>query len=270
MDEAHNRVKPQWERWGGELRHHRQVAGITQTQLANSMHVASQTVSTWEVGRRAPNRTTVQEMDKLLSTGGALEQLWLDLKDTGQIPASWRDLTRLEQEATKISEYQPLMMPGLLQVHGYATYLIQQGRPQPSADQLKKLVEARLSRVKNLQHTQLSFVLDEQVVCRVLGSVAIMTEQLDRLVHMIEEGTARVSVIPRDAPQRPMSAGSFRIMYLPGGRLVGHAEHWRGQQVISAPDEVNELAGLFGEFQAEALPPRASVELIQEARRRLS
>lgn len=270
MDEAHNRVKPHWERWGAELRHHRQVAGITQTQLANTMHVAPQTVSTWEVGRRAPNRTTVQEIDKLLSTGGALEQLWRDLKDTGQVPASWRDFTRLEQEAIKIREYQPLMIPGLLQSHGYATHLIQQGMPQAPGDKISKLVEARMARVKNLQHTQLSFVLDEPVVCRVLGSVPIMAEQLEHLVRVVEEQSVRVSVIPRDAPQRPVAAGSFRIMYLPGGRLVGHAEHWSGQQVISAPDEINELVSLFGELQAEALPPRTSVELIQEARRGLS
>jgi ribosomal protein S19E (S16A) len=58
-------------------------------------------------------------------------------------------------------------------------------------------------------------------------------------------------------------------MNLGDGRVVGYADSWGGDVVISDPVRVNRLNTQYGNLQAEALSPSASAELIQEIERGL-
>jgi transcriptional regulator with XRE-family HTH domain len=259
--------KPQWRRWGTELRRHRELAGLSQDQLARMLHVAAITVSTWERGARHPKRDRVEAVDTILCTGGALLQLWSELNRTDEVPETWRDYAKLEQQATEIREYQPMIIPGLLQTPGYIRAIIRNNTPEASDEHIKRLVETRTTRLKELTHTALSFVIEEVAARKVLGSPETHQEQMGALLHIIDERGMRVTIVPEYAPRRPVASGSFRIMTLHDGRLVGHAEHWGGQQVISTPTHVNRMVSMFGHLQAEALSHDATVDFIRRLRR---
>jgi transcriptional regulator with XRE-family HTH domain len=262
-------VKPEWKRWGIELRRLRSLAGISQDQLAKTLHVSAVAVSSWERGTRHPKRDRVEAADTALCTGGSLLQLWTSLNHTDEVPESWRDYAKLEQQATEIREYQPMVIPGLLQEASYIQAMARNENRAVDEEQLKSLIEVRTSRIKALTHTVLNFVIEEVAVRRVLGSPSVQRSQLDHLLHLIDSRGIRLSIVPEYAPHRPISPASFRIMTLDQGRLVCHAEHWGGQQVITTPTQVNKIITLFGNLQAEALPLKPSIDLITEIRKGL-
>ncbi|MDS1271613.1 helix-turn-helix transcriptional regulator [Lipingzhangella sp. LS1_29] len=243
---------------------------MTQLQLAKAMHVASPTISAFERGTRTPRREHSTKADAVLSTGGRLEQLWDELSDTRQIPESWRDFAQLEQQAIEIREYQMALVPGLLQHPDYARYILRQGRPSETDEQVASLVKARTARLADLRHTPLTFVLEEMVFSRVLGSPEIMRSQIDHVMGLIDNRRIRVALVPFVAPLRPALSGAYRIMNLPNGRIVVHIEHPGGLAVLSNSADVNRLVTLFGLQQTEALSLGASLDRMNEIRKALS
>ncbi|MDA8368698.1 MAG: helix-turn-helix transcriptional regulator [Nocardiopsaceae bacterium] len=258
-----------WRPWGNELRRARSLAGISQNQLGRKMLVSTPTVSAFERGTRTPKRDHAEAADSALSTGGTLTQLWIRLNDTRDIPDSWRDFALLERQATEIREYQMMVVPGLLQTAKYARALIRAERSWDTDERVDQLVKSRTARLAELPRTPLHFIVDESAVRRVLGSHEIMREQLERLLTLTEDWRIRIAVVPSDTTSHPGLSGSFRIMNLHDGRIVGHAEHWGGQAVISNPRHVNQLGTTFGNIQAEALPLRASADLLAQIRKGL-
>ena len=51
---------------GANIRRQRQLARMTQPELASILHVARQTVSSWEVGRTEPNMGMIETIAKAL------------------------------------------------------------------------------------------------------------------------------------------------------------------------------------------------------------
>nr|WP_042177997.1 helix-turn-helix transcriptional regulator [Kibdelosporangium sp. MJ126-NF4]CEL12906.1 putative DNA-binding protein [Kibdelosporangium sp. MJ126-NF4]CTQ98590.1 putative DNA-binding protein [Kibdelosporangium sp. MJ126-NF4] len=66
-------------RFGSRLRHWRQVAGLTQVQLADRLGYHHTYVSKLEAGRRFPPACLVRRADKLLRADGELTLLWQQL-----------------------------------------------------------------------------------------------------------------------------------------------------------------------------------------------
>lgn len=264
------KVFKEWEPWGRELRRLRELAGFTQLKLADQVSFENGLVSGFERATRKPNRSQSAELDQALSTGSVLEQLWVEITNTKEIPGEWRDFVRLERQAVEIREYQMVLIPGLLQAPEYSHALLRNHRKWDSDRKIKELAEARARRLAELKpETLLWFVLDDITIRRVLGSEKVMKTQLDHLLSMFDNHRIRVSLMPEYAPQHPGLSGSFRIMNLSDGRLVGHSEHWGGQHVVSGT-EVNKLATVFSGLQADALSPMASYEQIKKTREALS
>lgn len=265
-----DKVFTEWEGWGRELRKLREEANLSQLQLAQRLPFQNGLISGFERATRKPKREHAAALDEALSTGDVLERLWLDVTNTREIPEEWRDFVRLERQATEIREYQMVLMPGLLQTREYAHAVLQNHRKWDSDRNITELAKTRSERLGQIRHeTLLWFVIDEVMVRRVVGSPEILKKQLDHLLHLLNNHRIRVTLIPEHAPQHPGLSGSFRIMNLSDGRIVGLAEYWGGQNLVTG-SEVNKLLSIFGGLQAEALSPTASYEYIQKTREALS
>jgi transcriptional regulator with XRE-family HTH domain len=264
------RINPTWARWGAECRRLRTLAGMTQAVLAKGMLVSLPSLSAYERGTRIPKREHSQAADQILSTGGSLTRLWVELNGVQGVPESWRDFVELERQAVEIRDYQMALIPGLLQTTDYAHALMRNARTWDTDEALRRLAEQREARLGELSDkTGLWFVLDEAAVRRVVGNEAILREQLKKIHFLIMKRRIRVALVPEYAPHHPGLSGSFRLMNLGDGRVVGYADSWGGDVVISDPVRVNRLNTQFGNLQAEALSPSASAALIQEIERGL-
>jgi hypothetical protein len=103
----------------------------------------------------------------------------------------------LEAEATAILNFEPLLVPGLLQTADYTHAVMRAGGVPDVAAQPR--VAARLGRQSILTRDEpptLHAIVDEGVLRRVLGSPRVMTRQLRHLVEVAERPAVTLQVVP--------------------------------------------------------------------------
>ncbi|WP_046471558.1 helix-turn-helix domain-containing protein [Allosalinactinospora lopnorensis] len=269
-----DKVHPTWTRFGAEVRRFRQLAGLSQAQLAKSGNVSPSMFSAIERGTRIPKRDFAEALDAAHNTGGSFTRLWVNLTNQEEVPDWFANILVLERAATEIREYQTVLIPGLLQTEGYARSVLREGRPWAGKDEVQRLVETRVKRgevVMKPDRPLLWFVADEIVIRRRIGSPEVMRGQLQHIVDLLDEELIRFQVIPQDAwVPHPGLSGPFRIMAFSDRPSMAHAEHMMGEVVIDAPEDVQRCNIIFGALQAEALSRRDSLKILREVMGELS
>ncbi|MDA2814253.1 helix-turn-helix transcriptional regulator [Nocardiopsis sp. RSe5-2] len=251
-------AEPGTARWGAELRRLRQLAGKRQHDLAKGVGYQPSTVSAWERGTRRPDGEQIARLDDALSTGGALAALWADLSSNGALPDRWRSFINVEREAVEIREYAAMLIPGLLQSETYAREIL---RRDPSTEEL---VAVRTERITKLhEDVRIWVVIEESAVRRVVRSPMVQADAVGHLLHLASQPHIQVALIPAEAWDRPGLAGSFRVVRVPDGRMVGHAEHQFGEVVVSAP-QVTKLLGYFSDLQMQALSQTETIRQLEK------
>jgi transcriptional regulator with XRE-family HTH domain len=184
------------------LRELREASGLTLTEVSEQIEVNQGSLSRIETGERGTTPVLVRALlDCYAVTDTELRDDILDLvrADKEQQKPWWRKYSTvltptrydgylaLEAGAIGLANYQPLLVPGLLQTKDYARAVIAQMRPDLSADQVDALVKVRMerqeSRLSGERPAELRAVLDEAVLHRVIGSPTVMRQQFARLVQ---------------------------------------------------------------------------------------
>src|SRR5205085_1960696 len=103
-----------------------------------------------------------------------------------RLPAQVRTLADHENKAGKITEFQTLMIPGLLQTDEYARVLLTCNANVP-ADEIEERIAARAARrliFSREQRPMFTFVIHEFVLRLQTGGREVMSEQLHNLLRM--------------------------------------------------------------------------------------
>ena len=167
----------------------------------------------------------------------------------GRSPAPLDQLIKLESEATQIFLNQPLFVPGLLQVTGYATEMISRitglapGSPE-LAEQVKtrmKRAEGFTKRSQGVSPPHLWAAIDEAVLRRTVGGATVMREQLDHLVVMSKMDTVNLAVIPLSYGAHPGLAGSFEVHERAGGDATVFIEGVYADEVVVGDQALAQL-----------------------------
>ncbi|WP_230462529.1 DUF5753 domain-containing protein [Micromonospora sp. CP22] len=125
----------------------------------------------------------------------------------------FREWVTIEQEATALCSFQPLVVPGLLQTEEYARALYE-GASHLVGDQVEQPLAARLDRQKVLDRPNpplLVAVLDYTVLERPVGGPKVMREQLRHLVTVGNRTRVHLHVVPRGVGAYPGLNGAFVI-----------------------------------------------------------
>lgn len=126
----------------------------------------------------------------------AREDSWPDFRDVHS-PAF---LTYLgyESSAWLIRNYEPLVIPGLLQTEEYA-FAVQTEVNGESEEVAERRWDARLQRFKlhdRDKPPKMLFILDEAAIRRPIGGLGVMRQQLKRLREMADEPHVSLQVVP--------------------------------------------------------------------------
>ncbi|MBG0821822.1 helix-turn-helix domain-containing protein [Planomonospora sp. ID91781] len=257
--------------FGYELRRHRQEAGLSQAKLASRAGYALGTISMAETGRRPPTEDFARRCDEVLGADGALIRIKEMIDNlASRLPAWFRPWVEIEQAAESLHTWQPLIMPGLLQTADYARAIFS-GGPRSSAENVEKNVAARLERQDILERENpplLSAVLDEGVLGRLVGTGRVMAGQLDHLLAMAQRPCVTIQVLPLSAGVTAGFLGGFFIAQSRGLANSVYVESAGQGQVSDRPDDVADIMIRYEAVRAEALPQRASLELIEKMRDR--
>ncbi|MGW4024994.1 helix-turn-helix domain-containing protein [Streptomyces sp. NPDC005009] len=267
---------------GVQLAGFRDDAGLSQDQAARSVGFSPAKLSRIESGkgRRPPTEGDVRALLTLYGTDEyeasvllklllrAGEPGWWQRYDKRLMPEWFDRLVGLQEAAATIRTFEIQYVPGLLQTAAYTRAVVERGLPNAPAGEVQRRVELRMRRAELLLREaapQLWAVIDESVLLRVLGSPAVMREQLEHLVTMAERSNVTVQIVPLDVTNA--SAPAIPVTYLRFGGLdlpdVVYLEHIRSANFLEDRDETEEYRIALDRLADEAHKPRDSVELLR-------
>jgi transcriptional regulator with XRE-family HTH domain len=249
-----------------ELRHARTASGLTQDALAEKIAYSSSLVAMIETGRRIPTLDVAKRCDEALETGGTLTRMHR-LVAGEAYPAWFRPFVELEKAATSLRWWEPLLIPGLFQTEEYARAVLRAARPYDRDEAIDQLVTARMDRQAILQRDEpprVWVVIDEGVLTRPVGEPGVIAAQLDRLIAAARDPWVTVQVMPLAAGANPGLLGPFVIAGFASSPDVAYLDNALTGQVVERAEDVTHMASLYDTIRAEALPPRASADLITD------
>ena len=194
---------------------------------------------------------------------------WQRYKDIA--PTTLLELIDYESAASVISQFEPLVVPGILQTEDYARAVLQvfQGEGSP-AQRVPALVELRTRRRHLLTEEQapnFSFLLDEAVIQRPAASAEVMRRQLAHLVDVAELPNVVIRVVPFVAGLHPGVKGAFKVIEFEGepDESVAFIEGSGGDFSIDEPEKIKDYLDTFHRIEQMALKPSETVDLLRKA-----
>ncbi|WP_406105690.1 helix-turn-helix domain-containing protein [Micromonospora globbae] len=208
-------------RLGTELRRLREAAGLTGDQVIERIGWASASkLSRLENGRSRPDPDDVRTLLDLYGADEVLRKELLGITSEAGDMRGWlknfpvmtqqqRSWAELEAGCAEISEYNPVLVPGLLQTPGYARMRIVSARQvgeragdADPADEPETEVKARLARQSLLTREpdapRYTAVLEEAALGRRAGPPEVLHEQLVQLCELALLPNVTLHVLPRD------------------------------------------------------------------------
>lgn len=249
---------------GEEIRIARDDVGLTQAQLGEKVNYSSAMLSMVETGQRTPRRNLIEALETELGTGGRLTRLWR-VASTESASARIAELVDAEQRATMIREYQPVLVPGLLQTEAYARALFSNALFSGAGPaEIDDLVAQRMDRQAVLGDGELRYhaVLDQGALGRVIGDEDVMREQLEHLLVMMRRRRLTIQIMPMGEGSYP-APGPVAIYDVDGG-AVAHFELPVGTgRTTGDVGTIEECVEQFDLIRSQTAPLADSVRMIE-------
>jgi len=186
-------------------------------------------------------------------------------------PPRLLELIDYESASAAISQFETMFVPGILQTDEYASAILQAFYDEkPTAERVTALLELRTKRrdlVSSENAPEFSFVLDESVIHRVVGSPAITGRQFMYLVDVAKRPNVTIQIVPFTAGLHPGMTNPFEVVQFadtPEENIV-FLEGPRDDSIVDNAEEVRDHLESFGRIAALSLSPSASVDLLRQA-----
>jgi transcriptional regulator with XRE-family HTH domain len=192
----------------------------------------------------------------------------------GRISAAALDLASLEEDAAEIRNFEPSIVPGLLQIPDYTRELIAVG-PATHSRNAKVLVDFRLSRQRVLSRSDppryVPIIAEAVLHNQVGGNPALQRAQLRRLSEVARLDHVDLRVLPNAASAHLWFGSSHLLISLrPPGRLtVSVIDLFAKSLFVEDEDEVSTHEAAFELLRSAALSRTASLKLIEEIASRI-
>jgi hypothetical protein len=236
---------------------------------------------------------TINDLKVLLQvygvTGAARTQQLVEMAKAAREPAWWSSYRNVstpefssflsfEFAASIIRNYEPLLMPGLLQTEEYAratvATLVSPGTPVDAqvTSRVDSLVELRMERQERIMQRadrpKIFFAMDEAVVHRWVGGADVMRRQLRRLKEALSESGLTIWIVPFSAGLYKRQRGPYQLFEFPSDEDddVLYLEGTRGDLIVR--DDLGEAAiylEAFWQIEQIALKNEEATILIEEA-----
>lgn len=264
---------------GQQLRDLRKDAGLTGRGLAALAGWHSSKVSKIEYGKQTPAEDDIRVWCRITSADKQIPDLIAAVRNIESMYVEWRRMlsvgTRRRQSASRRLEsdtklmrwYEPVLVPGILQTAEYASEVMRRVIGfYDIPDDLDAGVAERMERQTILYRGdhRFHFILAQQALNTMVGSVETMIGQLDRLLAVMSLPRVVFGIIPNHAEYR-VPTNQFIIF---DNRLV-HIETVSAELSISQPREVALYDKAFQQLSEQAVTGSAARTLITNALDRL-
>ncbi|UZJ31451.1 helix-turn-helix domain-containing protein [Streptomyces endophytica] len=255
-----------WEFWGSELTNRREAAGLSQAELGRRLFASRALVCRFESAERRPRLEMAIQIDEALNTDGFFERLYRKLLEASPYASYFAAAADLERLATKICEFESMLVPGLLQTSAYARALMLAGSPLASDEHIEEKVRARLDRaavLKPADRPAYWAVLHEAVLRVPVGGPAVMAEQLEHVARLVHERKILVQVLPFAAGAFSFIGKMVTLMEFEDAPPTAYTEGVYSGNLLDEPAVVRHVQQSYDLARAAALSPEASLPLIE-------
>lgn len=239
------------------LTKYRELAGLTQKQLAKRANVAPSSVNRWEHGETVPRLDNVEILDKVLGANGQLTIAWRVQTSGSALPDWARDLAAIERAARHVTLLSAAGVPGMLQCPEYASEVFRAGRPLATQEDLASLVDLRCGRLAELPDLSVTAVFPASAV----GGLpeALRSAQAKHLLRWVESGRVTLCLVPAAmiVPVAPIM-----VYRLHTGERVTASDHAEGTVVLNA-DVSERVDAVIMAVLTTALPVASSLEYLE-------
>ncbi|MGW0828427.1 helix-turn-helix domain-containing protein [Streptomyces sp. NPDC002845] len=252
--------------FGAEQRRHREAASLSLVQLAAIVNSSKSALARVETAELMPPPDLPDRLDAAFGTDKHFHGLY-ELAKREAHPDQYRRFMDFEAQAEVIENYEPQVIPGLLQTKEYADAQLSLQEELPR-DKVEELVNARMSRKDRLRSAQPPLrwaIIDEAVLRRQFGSSECMYKQLALLLEQVDTPDSKVQVMPFSAGPHYLMGGALTMLTLPNGSTVAYEEGIEVGHLYEDRDSVKKWRRRYEVLRANALSPAASAELIRQA-----
>jgi transcriptional regulator with XRE-family HTH domain len=259
---------------GAELRDLRRRTGLNTRDVAKRLGWSLTTLSRTENGLRPTGAEEVaallvlydikgRDRDRLLTLAREAEQPgWWEIPGRG-LASQLKALVSFESEATRITNLELTLVPGLLQIPDYTRAVMKAAGVRPA--EIEGRVAVRLGRQAVLtrpEPPEFVVILDEAVLRRCVGGRAVMAAQLNHLVDESSRSNVTVQVLPYDCGAHWGMASPFVLYEFDKARSVVHLEPKRSSILLEDLPDVAAFSSGADILRRQAITPAESVEYI--------
>ncbi|MBC3982814.1 helix-turn-helix domain-containing protein [Streptomyces sp. AC536] len=251
--------------FGAEMRRLREAAGMSLDALGEVLKYGKSSLHRFETAQTMVPPDLPTKLDTAFGTDGLFGKLY-ELARKEVHPDRYRRRMELEAQARVINEYAGHVVPGLVQTDPYARALFRVSNPQAIPEEIEDKVSARLSRQALLRAEpppELSIILDETVLRRVVGGPAVMREQLATLLPLVDGPATVIQVMPFSHGAHALLGGSLTLMTLEKGAVIAYEESIDTGNLLEDPIEATARRRAYDRMRAHALSPTDSAALIR-------
>ncbi|MFI9051781.1 helix-turn-helix domain-containing protein [Streptomyces sp. NPDC053427] len=258
--------------YGAELRYLRETAGLTLEQLVEGSFRGLSFLSQIERGERGMPMDLAVHVDAKLKTNGFFERRCEDAAKARRVghPSYFADIPDLEKQATTIEDWAPFVIPGLLQTDTYVRTLCLAAKPWDEPENVELKVRARIKRAeiwKRKDRPAYWGILREELIRQPMLPPEKMADQWEHIAGLIRSTRSVLQILPEAATRYPLMTGMARIMAFPDAPPLVWSEGPFSGEAIDYPPLVTDYRKSYDLLRAAALPPEASLAMIEEAAR---
>ena len=257
------------------LRELRKASGLGQEAVRKAIDASAGKISRLENGEFSKvNLNDVRALLAFYKVPEEQQEELLDLARASRGSGWWErygsvldsGYAGFEEEASAISTYQPLVVPGLLQTPAYAEAIIR-GDQITDAQEIEHRLAFRMRRQQILKRPHpphLSLIIDQAALSRPFGSADDRRQQLQWLIDAGQAPNIDVRVIPFSAGTHPGLATGFTILDYTDDPSIVYIEMAGNALYLEEADEIASHRLRWQHLRAVALDPGGTAHMLAQ------
>jgi transcriptional regulator with XRE-family HTH domain len=268
---------PRSRRLGRDLRKLREAKGLTGEEVAKSVRCSASRISRIESGEIKPRAGDVMELLVAYGVpldaepGSSLLAQARDLREDGwwqRVGGKYATYIAYETEAVELKNYEPTLVPGLLQTERYARAVNIIGR-EVDPDTVNQRVATRMTRQEVLHRQptplRLHAVLSEAALRTEVGGPDVLRDQLAHLVTLSELPNVTIQVLRFEAGAHLADSSGFALLsFERDDPPLGYIETLAGELFLESTRDLARISAAYDNLRMLAMSPAESVKLIKE------
>jgi Domain of unknown function (DUF5753) len=238
--------------FGAEVRREREARRMRQPELGMFTHCDGSLVSRIEGGQWPADPGFAKGCDEAFpERDGWFSRFYEGSLSWARTREWFRPWAAIEQVATVIRQFEPALMPGLLQTEDYARALLGSWVPNPDADVADR-VERQAILTREDSPLQLWVVIGEPALHREIGDAGIMADQCAHLAEMASRPNVTLQVLPDITKAYIGWSGGFGIATAGTVDTAVYLESSVRPLTVQDPTMINEAVRVFTRLVSES------------------